>query len=211
MQLQGKAEVRGLSLFHHRLSPEVINLNHGEVDFHLNIGSQSIELDSCSTVRFNQLQLNPYLKLESPGHLIAKLHKSWFPASELFSSLPQGLFEHLEGIRVDGQLAYDFLLDADLALPDSLKFHSDLLARNFRIIQYGNTNLSKMSSEFKYTAYEDGIPVRTFPVGPSWEHFLPLDSIPLVMQTAVLQSEDGGFFYHQGFLPDAIQEQWPTI
>ena len=26
------------------------------------------------------------------------------------------------------------------------------------------------------------------------------------MQTAVLQSEDGGFFYHQGFLPDAIQE-----
>ena len=206
MQLQGKAEVRGLSLFHHRLSPEVINLNHGEVDFHLNIGSQSIELDSCSTVRFNQLQLNPYLKLESPGHLTAKLHKSWFPASELFSSLPQGLFEHLEGIRVDGQLAYDFLLDADLALPDSLKFHSDLLARDFRIIQYGNTNLSKMSSEFEYTAYEDGIPVRTFPVGPSWEHFLPLDSIPLVMQTAVLQSEDGGFFYHQGFLPDAIQE-----
>ena len=154
MQLQGKAEVRGLSLFHHRLSPEVINLNHGEVDFHLNIGSQSIELDSCSTVRFNQLQLNPYLKLESPGHLTAKLHKSWFPASELFSSLPQGLFEHLEGIRVDGQLAYDFLLDADLALPDSLKFHSDLLARDFRIIQYGNTNLSKMSSEFEYTAYE---------------------------------------------------------
>lgn len=206
MQLLGKAEVKGLRLFHRRLSPEVINLNHGEVDFHLNVGSRSIELDSCSTVRFNRLQFHPYLRLEGSTHLTARLHKPWFPASELFSSLPHGLFEHLEGIRVDGQLAYDFLLDADLNLPDSLKFHSDLLARNFRILQYGNTNLSKMSSEFEYTAYENGVPVRTFPVGPSWEHFLPLDSIPAVMQTAVLQSEDGGFFYHQGFLPDAIQE-----
>lgn len=26
------------------------------------------------------------------------------------------------------------------------------------------------------------------------------------MRMAVLQSEDGGFFYHQGFLPDAIRE-----
>lgn len=206
MQLLGKAEVKGLRLFHRRLSPEVINLNHGEVDFHLNVGSRSIELDSCSTVRFNRLQFHPYLRLEGSTHLTARLHKPWFPASELFGSLPHGLFEHLEGIRVDGQLAYDFLLDADLNLPDSLKFHSDLLARNFRILQYGNTNLSKMSSEFEYTAYENGVPVRTFPVGPSWEHFLPLDSIPAVMQTAVLQSEDGGFFYHQGFLPDAIQE-----
>ena len=63
-----------------------------------------------------------------------------------------------------------------------------------------------MNEEFEYTAYENGRPVRTFPVGPSWGHFTPLDKIPTVLQTAVMQSEDGAFFYHQGFLIDALRE-----
>ena len=63
-----------------------------------------------------------------------------------------------------------------------------------------------MSEEFLYTAYENGQAVRTFPVGPSWEHFAPLDSISPLLKMAVMQSEDGAFFYHRGFLPDAIRE-----
>ena len=63
-----------------------------------------------------------------------------------------------------------------------------------------------MSGEFVYTAYENGMPVRTFPVGPSWEHFTPLDSISPILQMSVMQSEDGAFYYHHGFLPDALRE-----
>lgn len=204
--LSGKTEVDGLTVFHRRLSPERINLDEGELDFHLNVEPHALELDSASTVRFNRLQFHPYLRVEPPGHLIASIHKPSFPAEELFGSLPHGLFENLEGIRVAGNLSYDFGLDADLACPDSLQFHSDLYPDHFRILGYGTTNLSKMSEEFEYTAYEDEVPVRTFPVGPSWNHFLPLDSVPQLMRMAVLQSEDGGFFYHQGFLPDAIRQ-----
>lgn len=204
--LSGKTEVDGLAVFHRRLSPERINLDEGELDFHLNVEPHALELDSASTVRFNRLQFHPYLRLEPPAHLIASIHKPSFLAEELFGSLPHGLFENLEGIRVAGNLSYDFGLDADLACPDSLQFHSDLRPEHFRILGYGTTNLSKMSEEFEYTAYEDEVPVRTFPVGPSWNHFLPLDSVPQLMRMAVLQSEDGGFFYHQGFLPDAIRQ-----
>lgn len=204
--LSGKTEVDGLAVFHRRLSPERINLDEGELDFHLNVEPHALELDSASTVRFNRLRFHPYLRLEPPAHLIASIHKPSFPAEELFGSLPHGLFENLEGIRVAGNLSYDFGLDADLACPDSLQFHSDLRPEHFRILGYGATNLSKMSEEFEYTAYEDEVPVRTFPVGPSWNHFLPLDSVPQLMRMAVLQSEDGGFFYHQGFLPDAIRQ-----
>lgn len=204
--LSGKTEVDGLAVFHRRLSPERINLDEGELDFHLNVEPHALELDSASTVRFNRLQFHPYLRLEPPAHLIASIHKPSFLAEELFGSLPHGLFENLEGIRVAGNLSYDFGLDADLACPDSLQFHSDLRPEHFRILGYGTTNLSKMSEEFEYTAYEDEMPVRTFPVGPSWNHFLPLDSVPQLMRMAVLQSEDGGFFYHQGFLPDAIRQ-----
>lgn len=213
-RLVGQSEVRGLRLYHKRISPEVINLNHGKLDFHLNITPQAVELDSTSLIQFNALAFHPYLKAEwqpnkeeeKTWHFTASVRKPWFEAEELFSSLPKGLFENLEGIKTSGQLAYHFLLDVDFARLDSMKLESELKEKDFRILGYGKTDLRKMSGEFEYTAYENGQPVRTFPIGPSWEHFTPLDSISPLLQMSVMQSEDGAFFYHQGFLPDAMRE-----
>ena len=212
--LIGKSEVRGLRIYHKRLSPEVVNLDHGQLDFHLNITPQTVELDSSSLIRFNQLTFHPYLRVErvqddtrnKQWHFTASVHKPLFPAQELFGSLPKGLFGNLEGIRTSGQLAYKFLLDIDFSNLDSLQLVSELKAKDFRILSYGKTHLDKMSGEFEYTAYENGQPVRTFPIGLSWEHFTPLDSISPLLQMSVMQSEDGAFFYHQGFLPDAMRE-----
>ena len=203
LQLDGKAKVSGLDVFHKALSPEVIHLDRGQLTYQMNIGKQTLELDSTTTVLFNQIKFHPYLraeKNENQWHFTAATDKSWFPADELFSSLPKGLFSNLEGIKTSGELAYHFLLDIDFARLDSLKFESELKEKDFRIIEYGATSLSKMSEEFVYTAYENGLPVRTFPVGPSWEHFTPL------VRMSVMQSEDGAFFYHKGFLPDAMRE-----
>ena len=212
--LVGQSEVRGLQVYHKRLSPETINLDRGQLDFHVNVSPQAVELDSTSLVRFNALTFHPYLKAERIGkstdkkewHFIASVRKPWFPSEELFGSLPKGLFENLEGLGTTGQLAYHFLLDVDFSQLDSLKFESELKEKDFRILHYGKTNLGKMSDEFIYTAYENGQPVYTFPVGPSWENFTPLDSISPLLQMSVMQSEDGAFFYHRGFLPDAMRE-----
>ena len=212
--LVGQSEVRGLQVYHKRLSPETINLDRGQLDFHVNVSPQAVELDSTSLVRFNALTFHPYLKAERIGkstdkkewHFIASVWKPWFPSEELFGSLPKGLFENLEGLGTTGQLAYHFLLDVDFSQLDSLKFESELTENDFRILHYGKTDLGKMSDEFIYTAYENGQPVYTFPVGPSWENFTPLDSISPLLQMSVMQSEDGAFFYHRGFLPDAMRE-----
>lgn len=212
--LVGQSEVRGLQVYHKRLSPETINLDRGQLDFHVNVSPQAVELDSTSLVRFNALTFHPYLKAERVGkstgkkewHFIASVRKPWFPSEELFGSLPKGLFENLEGLGTTGQLAYHFLLDVDFSQLDSLKFESELKEKDFRILHYGKTDLGKMSDEFIYTAYENGQPVYTFPVGPSWENFTPLDSISPLLQMSVMQSEDGAFFYHRGFLPDAMRE-----
>ena len=212
--LVGQSEVRGLQVYHKRLSPETINLDRGQLDFHVNVSPQAVELDSTSLVRFNALTFHPYLKAERIGkstdkkewHFIASVRKPWFPSEELFGSLPKGLFENLEGLGTTGQLAYHFLLDVDFSQLDNLKFESELKEKDFRILHYGKTDLGKMSDEFIYTAYENGQPVYTFPVGPSWENFTPLDSISPLLQMSVMQSEDGAFFYHRGFLPDAMRE-----
>ena len=207
--LKGKARVNGLDVFHKALSPEVIHLNRGQLCYEMNISGHSLELDSTTIVDFNKLQFHPYLRAEKEKgnwHFTAAVNKSWFPADDLFSSLPKGLFSNLEGIKTSGELTYHFLLDIDFAQLDSLKLESELKEKDFRITSYGATSLSKMSGEFIYTAYENGIPVRTFPIGPSCKHFTPLDSISPILRMSVMQSEDGAFFYHRGFLPDALRE-----
>ncbi len=210
VRLNGQVQVNGLDVYHKALSPEVIHLDQGKLDYQINIGENALELDSTTTtVIFNKLQFHPYLRAEKQKeywHFIVSVNKTWFPADNLFSSLPRGLFNNLEGIKTSGELAYHFLFDVDFAQIDSLKLESELKEKDFRIIEYGTIPLSKMSGEFSYTAYENGVPVRTFPVGNSWEHFTPLDSISPILQMSVLQSEDGAFFYHRGFLPDALRE-----
>ncbi|WP_455592867.1 transglycosylase domain-containing protein [Bacteroides sp.] len=209
VMLNGEAEISGLHVYHKALSPEVINLDRGQLSYRINVGTNYLKVDSATNVKFNRMEFHPYLKAEKNDtlwHLTASVNKPWFPADDLFSSLPQGLFSNLKGIKTSGELAYHFLLDVDFALLDSLVLESELKEKDFRIVQYGATNLGKMSDQFIYTAYEDGEAVRTFSVGPSWEHFTPLDSISPLLQMSVIQSEDGAFYYHQGFLPKAMRE-----
>lgn len=207
-QLSGKAEINGLSLFHSRISPEKVQLDNGSFDYRVLVGNDYIELDSTTEMRFNTLAFHPYLRIgkKEKWHMRASVSKIDFPADDLFSSLPRGLFYNLEGLKTSGTLSYRFLADLDLANPDSLRFESTLDAKNFKILQYGNTDLRKMSGPFTYTAYEQGQPVRSFEVGSGNPSFRPLNNISPLLQMAVMQSEDGAFFYHNGFLPECLRE-----
>lgn len=94
--------VNGLDVFHKALSPEVIHLDRGQLCYEMNISGHSLELDSTTIVDFNKLQFHPYLragKEKGNWHFTAAVNKSWFPADDLFSSLPKGLFSNLEGIK----------------------------------------------------------------------------------------------------------------
>lgn len=208
LTLQGNAALAGLRIAHPRLSSTTVAIDSTSAHFTLHLHPTAFELDSCTTLRLNHLELHPYLLAQQlpAWRMLLHLHKPWFPAQQLFASLPRGLFCNLQGIATRGELAYDLHFDLDLSRPDSLQLYSALHRRGFGINHYGATPLDRMSQEFLYTAYEEGEPVRTFPIGPAWEHFIPLSQIPPLMQAAVLQSEDGGFFYHQGFLPDALRE-----
>lgn len=205
--LTGKAEVSGLQLFHPGLSPEVVNLDRGRFNYTINVGKDFLELDSTTTVQFNKLEFHPYVRAQKGDkwHITVAVNKPVFPAEELFSSLPKGLFSNLDGLKTSGGLSYHFLLDVDFSNLNALKLESELKGNNFKILGYGNENLSKMNGSFLYTAYENGRPVRTFVVGPENPNFRPLDSISPLLQTAVMQSEDGSFYSHRGFRLDALR------
>ncbi|MFA5850915.1 MAG: biosynthetic peptidoglycan transglycosylase [Bacteroidales bacterium] len=206
--LTGKAMAKGISVFHERISPVNVILDKGEFAYKIIIGKNYLELDSSSTAIINKFAFSPYLRAEKnrEWQITASLNKPDFPADELFSSLPKGMFYNLEGIRTEGTLNYHFYLNLDFSRIDSLKLESSLVPKKFRIISSGKTNLRKMNSDFEYTAYENGYPVRRFIVGPENSNFRTLDRISPYLQMAVLQSEDGGFFYHGGFLLESLRE-----
>jgi len=208
ISLTGKAMAKGISVFHERISPVNVILEKGEFDYKINIGKNYLELDSSSTAIINKFTFSPYFRAEKnrEWQITASLNKPDFPADELFSSLPKGMFYNLEGIRTEGQLSYHFYLNLDFSNIDSLKLESSLVPKKFRILSSGKTDLRKMNTNFEYSAYENGYPVRSFIVGPENSNFRTLDRISPYLQMAVLQSEDGGFFYHGGFLMESLRE-----
>ena len=117
-------------------------------------------------------------------------------AQVFFNALPKGLFKNLENIKAKGNLQYELHFFMDTRTPDSLEFSSTLKKNKFQISSFGQSNLLKLNEEFSYTAY----------VGPSNPSFCPLAEISPYLVNAVMTSEDGNFFYHNGFNEGAFRK-----
>ena len=207
-QIHGFASLTGLRVDHRRIAAGPVNFEKTEIRYLLNIGSDYAELDSSTRVTLNRIDFRPYIRYRSTPtkQITLQIHKPQFPAQDLFSSFPQGLFTNLDGILVKGNLSWHLDFFVDLANPDSLRFDTSLDRRQFSVLSYGNADLTKINGPFLYTAYDRDLPVRTFMVGPENPEFRSLERISHYLQMAVLTSEDGGFYQHRGFLPDAFRE-----
>ncbi|MBP5457563.1 MAG: transglycosylase domain-containing protein [Paludibacteraceae bacterium] len=206
LQMDGKLNFTHLCLKHPKLSDTLVSFPSGGIDYLLNVYSDEVKLDSASLVTVNQLQFSPYIRVAFRPDLKVRLsiHKDFFPSQQLFASLPDGLFRNLEGIVTKGELSYDLDFDLDMAEVDSLKFHSFMGKRDFKIERYGKTNFTLMNEPFVYSAYENGALVRSFEVGETNPDFRTIDQISPYLKSAVMYSEDGAFFGHKGFLETAL-------
>jgi hypothetical protein len=206
--ITGAVALSGFNLEHKKISAKVVSLDKLAITYFVNIGNDYVELDSATKVVINHLDFNPYIRYKTrPTRQIAvKLNKSFFPAEDLFSSLPEGLFNNLEGIKVKGELSYYFDFFVDLSIPDSLHFNSELKRHQFRVVSYGDNDLTRINFPFQYTAYEKGEPVRTLIVGTENPDFRPIERISPYLKASILTSEDPSFYQHRGFLMDAFRE-----
>jgi hypothetical protein len=202
------ATVSGLEIRQDKVAPGTVTFDRVGIDIRVNAGEDFIEADSATQVFVNKLDFHPYIRyaVKPAKQITFTIHKPWFEAQDLFSSLPQGLFSTLQGVRVTGSLAFDLDFFVDLSVPDSLKFDAGLKRKNFAVISYGAADLAKLNGSFEYTPYERGKPAVPFIVGPENPSFRPLHRISPFFQLSVLTSEDPGFFQHRGFIPEAFRE-----
>lgn len=127
-------------------------------------------------------------------------------AENFISSLPEGAFENLKGVKARGELSWFLKLDFDSDQPDQCQFYSEMNEDDFQITSMGKTNLAKMNQPFLHTVSQNGKPIRSFMVGPSNSNYTPIEEIPFSMQQAVMYSEDAGFYSHKGFYLSAFRE-----
>lgn len=121
-------------------------------------------------------------------------------------SLPPPVLGPLLDLAVRGSWDYRAGLDLDLARPDSVEFFADVIPHGL-VLDSTRTRLRLFGLDQPFTAtihLPHGRLV-TRELSPANPHYRPLAAIAPVLVSAVVTNEDGGFFRHRGFNPQAIR------
>jgi hypothetical protein len=228
LTVRGTAAASNFAVYQAKLSDRDIVVRSGSMDFVATLGKAAFSLDKGTKATLNKMVFYPAISirklplkqrrigkklngLTSRTDLLAGLQfnanieSTETSANDFFASLPEGMFETLEGTQGEGTLKYSLKAALDMNQLDSLVFNSTLRSKNFRITRYGNEDLSKLNQAFAYTAYNDkGDSIRTFAVGAPNRDFTPYNQISNHLKNAILTAEDPRFFTHKGFMEKAF-------
>ncbi len=197
---------------HWRISPEDVMFDSIGVRLDILVNDTSIAIGPESAVIINQLPLRPLVSYSKNKltQITGNLTTGSMSANAFFNSLPHGLFNTLEGIKVAGKVEYNLKFKVNINKPDSLLFESELKKSDFKIIEYGTENFTSINGSFTYTAREKDHIVRVFVVGPENPMYTPFESISPLLVNCVLTAEDGTFYFHKGFNEEAFRQSIAT-
>lgn len=197
-----------LKLSHARLSDSLVTLPLLAMDVQWRIGANDIVLDTISSFTVDRLggHFGGSLRLMTDRQIALQVRIPPVASTDFFASLPAGMFRNLEGIQTSGTLAYSFDLMIREDSLDQSVLRSALTGKDFRILEFGKTDLRKMSGSFVHQVYDNDQLSAQFLVGPENPDWVSLDQVAPELRSAILTCEDPSFFHHRGFLMDAIRE-----
>lgn len=210
--INGLFNFNGFELQGQRISTDTITIDKFHSAFNIHLGSDYVEVDSSSSAYLNDIKINPYLKISfqpGPTATFRILPQQW-SAETFFGSLPKGMFTSVNGIKSKGTLNYHLNFSADFNNPESLYFDTRLTSDDFEIIAYGTDDYRLINGSFRHNVYEKGRLSTSFIVGPENGDFVPVSAISPFLRSAVMTSEDGSFYFHNGFNPGAFRESIAT-
>ncbi|NDI98677.1 glycosyl transferase [Flavobacterium sp. LaA7.5] len=208
LHIDGFAAINDFMVNHPKIARKDVVINNARFDYHFLFGADFMELDSTSSVQFNNVKLTPFAKysIEKDTVYQLQLHIPKMQAQDFITSLPKGLFSNFEGMEAEGSFSYDLDFVYNKNKPKELVFDSSLKKDGLKITKYGEANLAKLNTAFTYRAIDRGVRQRPIVVGPENPNFTPLDQISPYLQKAVLTSEDPSFFHHRGFITEAFRQ-----
>ncbi len=208
LRIFGNWSMKNLLVNHPKISQKDVQVNNAAIDCNMFFGEKFISIDSSSTAYLGKIKARPFIKYTIGKQKIyeLKFDTDEIQAQDFFNSLPSGLFNSIEGIKVKGSLAYhlDFYLDSKT--PWRCRFDSELKKKDFAIEQFGNVNFQKINGSFVHIPYEVDRPSRPIIVGVENPNFVPYDQISNFIKNALLTTEDPLFFSHRGFYEEAFRQ-----
>lgn len=204
----GTISAENLIAFHKNISDDTVKVSSSALNFSFNAGKTYLEIDSSSSASLTAIGFHPYLKYsrEKGKEYSINIKTDRIASTDFFSSLPQGIFDEVRTITAEGFLQFILNFSINASQADSLVFEASLKKENFRVKTFGTANLLKMNGEFSHSVFEKDRFIRSFLVGYSNPFYTSLDSISPAFKNAVLTSEDGNFYFHNGFNEDAFRK-----
>jgi hypothetical protein len=201
------ASYTNLVMNHKRLADHDIKVNSGTGEFNFIVGENFFTLDSSSSISVNKIVLHPFVKYQKNPFKLYTLKVSTpdMKAQDFFNSLPDGMFESLNGIQAEGILSYHMFCELNDTCPRDVKFDSELRTNNFKVKSWGAAYLPKINGSFTYTPYEYGKLQRSFELGEANPNYISIEDISPYLKNAVLSSEDPSFYSHKGFVMESIR------
>ncbi len=205
--LKGSISLNGSKFFHHRLSESEVSIDSVTFNFSTRINPMDFKIDSVSFVKVNYFIIPFEFSISNNRKPRVKLNllKTSFDASDLFESIPRGLFANLQGLKVQGTCWLETFIDIDTNEPDSLIFNSKLTPIDFRILSYGYQDFRMLNDTFTYYVYASDTVAKAIRIDTESKTFCSFYKISPFLINAVVTAEDGGFFFHKGFDPDGFR------
>jgi hypothetical protein len=208
LNIDGTSSIANLSVNHPKIATKDVLFKNAAFDYHFVLDENSIGIDSSSTAVLNKITFHPYVSLNTKTDTIYTL-KVAIPimkAQDFIESLPKGLFTHFEGMEAEGEFDYHLDFEFNKNNPKELVFDSKINKKDFKIIAYGEADLSKINGPFTYRAIENDQLQRPVFVGESNPNYTPLSEISPYLRKSVLTTEDPSFFSHRGFINEAFRQ-----
>jgi hypothetical protein len=205
---EAKTAVKGFSIFHKKISDDTVKISSAAFNCDFRSGKDFIMIDSSSKAELGEISLQPFAYYSSAKEKIYKLdiRTDSVNGTGFFSSLPAGMFDEVRDLEANGALKFRLHFSINSSRPDDVEFESEMKKIKFRLTRYGQAGLLKLNSDFIHPVYENGRYIRSVDVSPQNPYFTPLDKISIHLVNAIMTSEDGSFFYHNGFNEEAFRK-----
>ncbi|MDW8135148.1 MAG: biosynthetic peptidoglycan transglycosylase, partial [Bacteroidia bacterium] len=206
--IDGTAHAWGLRGYHRRIAAHPLSYDSVGLSFQagrtqdtfwISLSPQAIPLRGRIQLRW--LASVPYGELH--------LHFPRQPHTAYLQAFPAGFFQSLSEARIGGFSTLNLNFAYSPHLPDTLSLSIDWRPEAFSIHSWEGISPLLLQKDFEYLPAGS---TRKIWLGRDNPNFLYFQQIPPYILHAVLHSEDGIFFYHNGFQKEhflkAILENW---
>lgn len=212
MSLEGLLVVKGAHLMHPRLANDPVVLSQKvEVDAVLNLDARELVLERAV---FSSLE-HPGVSMSASGRVLMTealedrememtLEMPRTSCQEVLDAVPPGLAPALEKFELSGEASLEMRVVAKMSDPDATVLEGGLNIDSCKIENVPKT-VASLDGPFNHVVKMKDGRTQSRLLARGDARYTPYDRMPPAMVAAVLSTEDGGFFRHDGFIESQFE------